>query len=471
MRYERNGAPVPQAERTFMYWRAQYFKVLVQKSAFAILFVTMLALGYDFMQPSVEVWLRVRVRSASACLTVGMITFVHSSLWYHRMCPRVLLFFSFLYACLLISYAITLKDISYGIHICFMFWVLNYLPVPAIDGIIVAFLHTAGYTLGAMVHGGASKSSGASKSQELEKCGLVCVFLVIMGSGAVNRELALRRNHINLKVSRNQARVLKLEEAAQNALLGSMLPQEMLHELKANAQPNESKLVAEHPEVSVLFCKLDNFTRRTKGMRASVVVGLLNEIWTALDKVVDFHGVYKVETVGEVYMVVSGCPRLVSNHAHLATNTALGMQDTLVQLQQDAWWRESRLPSFQLKMGVHTGPVVAGLLGLRFKLVGDTVNTASRMCSTSQAGAIQLSTTTHAKLMGCRYDYQSNTINVAHTTAYHVKKRKPIEVKGKGLMQTYFVRSSTQMVPWEEPIYSLEQGLQNRNELTPQQFR
>jgi hypothetical protein len=73
--------------------------------------------------------------------------------------------------------------------------------------------------------------------------------------------------------------------------------------------------------------------------------------------------------------------------------------------------------------------------------------------------------------MGCRYDYQSNTISVAHTTAYHVKKREPIEVKGKGLMQTYFVRSSTQMVPWEEPIYSLEQGLQNRNELTPLQFR
>jgi hypothetical protein len=238
MRYERNGQPVPQAERTFMYWRAQYFKLLVQKSTFAILFITMLGLCYDFMQDSVEVWLRVRVRSACACLTVGMITFVHSNLWYHRMCPRVLLFFSFLYACLIVSYAITLKDISYGVHICFMFWVLNYLPVPAVEGITVAFIHTAGYTLGVMIHGDSSKSS------ELEKCGLVCIFLLIMGSGAVHRELELRRNHLNLKVSRNQARMLKLEEASQNALLGSMLPQEMLHELRTNAVPNESKLVA-----------------------------------------------------------------------------------------------------------------------------------------------------------------------------------------------------------------------------------
>jgi class 3 adenylate cyclase len=72
-------------------------------------------------------------------------------------------------------------------------------------------------------------------------------------------------------------------------------------------------------------------------------------------------------------MVVSGCPRLVSNHAHLATNAALGMRDTLGQLQLDAWWREHRLPTFQLKMGVHTGPVVAGLLGLRFKVRGCTL--------------------------------------------------------------------------------------------------
>ena len=144
MRYERNGQPVPQAERTFMHWRAQNFAMLVRKSALAILLVTMLALGYDFMQDSEEVWLRVRVRTACACLTVGLIMFIHSSYWYHRHCPRVLLAFSFLYACLIISYTITLKDISYGIHIVFMFWVLNYHPVPALDGMLVALLCNLG---------------------------------------------------------------------------------------------------------------------------------------------------------------------------------------------------------------------------------------------------------------------------------------------------------------------------------------
>jgi class 3 adenylate cyclase len=453
MRYERHGLPVPQAERTFLHWRAIKWKGLVQGSSLTILFVTMLMLGYDFMQDSVEVWLRVRVRVASACVTTMIVLFSYSSSYLNiTICTKVLLFFSVLYGILLLGYAIVLRDISYGIHMLFMFWILNYLPVSALHGISISLCHTLGFAIGVSLHG---EKTG---SYEMEKACLVLSFLSIMGAGALKREYLLRKNHLNIKVARNFTRMLKLEEERQNSLLGSMLPPEILRELKTNAVPNESKLVAEHAEVTVLFAQIDSFTSKTAGLMATSVVALLNEIWTALDAIVEAHATYKVETVGDVYMVVSGCPRLVSNHAQLAVNTAIGMLNAIAQLRLEPQWRRLNVPEFYLKFGMHTGPCVAGLLGRRFKLVGDTVNTASRMCSTSTANCIQTSTSTHRKLTG--YQYGQHGMTAEHAGPYCFRARKAFEVKGKGVMQTYFVQSATPHgLPFEEPVYSLDGGL------------
>jgi hypothetical protein len=183
-------------------------------------------------------------------------------------------------------------------------------------GIGIGIVQFVGYTIAINL----SEATNVSDSAKADRCALIFIFLAVMGRQALWREYFLRKNHLNGKISRNQAHMLNLEEERHGQLLGEMLPADMLAELKAcrdGQEPDQAKLASEYSDVTVLFCSLDQFIQKTKNLEPRVAVGVLNEIWMELDEVVNRHQVYKVETIGTVYMAVAGCPRHTSNHSHL----------------------------------------------------------------------------------------------------------------------------------------------------------
>ena len=146
----------------------------------------------------------------------------------------------------------------------------------------------------------------------------------------------------------------------------------------------------------------------------------LNTVFTAFDEEIISPLVYKVETVGMVYMAVSGAPDINPLHAEHAADLALRIMKKV---------KELNLPEVAIKIGIHSGPVVAGVVGLkvpRYCLFGDTVNTASRMESSGEPFKIQVSNKTEEKL---------------RDKGYKLESRGHVAVKGKGDMETFWLIS------------------------------
>jgi class 3 adenylate cyclase len=186
-----------------------------------------------------------------------------------------------------------------------------------------------------------------------------------------------------------------------------------------------------YPECTVFFADIAGFTHWSATREPVQVFCLLQEIYSAMDKSAKNYNVFKVETIGDCYMAVTGLPNPQTNHALLMSRFAL---DCLIQMNETVTKLIDTLgedtASLTLRIGLHSGPVTAGILRgekSRFQLFGDTVNTASRMESTGQKGRIQVSTTTADKIRGSgkgRWLYQREDM---------------VEAKGKGKMQTYWL--------------------------------
>src|SRR2546430_2840354 len=147
---------------------------------------------------------------------------------------------------------------------------------------------------------------------------------------------------------------------------------------------------------------------------------MLNNVCSAFDRLAERHGLEKIKTVGDAYMVVAGLPTPRADHAEAMAEMALDMQAEITRLAAE------RGREFQLRIGINTGPVVAGVIGLKkfaYDLWGDTVNVASRMESHGVPGRIQVTPDTYARLRD-RYQFE---------------ERGRIAVKGKGEMTTYFL--------------------------------
>ncbi|MBA3531679.1 MAG: hypothetical protein H0T73_07170 [Ardenticatenales bacterium] len=232
--------------------------------------------------------------------------------------------------------------------------------------------------------------------------GLGSIMLVAVGAAAgwasdINRELHHER-----------------ERADQ--LLLNVLPPSIAERLK-----REPGIIADsHEDVTILFADIVNFSRLSGRVSPRHLVKMLNRLFSMFDELVERHQLEKIKTIGDTYMVVGGVPTPRADHPEAVATFALEMLEAVCRFNQE------QNTTLNLRVGIATGPVIAGVLGTRkfsYDLWGDTVNVASRMESHGVPGRIQITVATYKRL---RHHF-------------NFEKRGMIDVKGKGQMATYFL--------------------------------
>jgi class 3 adenylate cyclase len=215
-------------------------------------------------------------------------------------------------------------------------------------------------------------------------------------------------------------RLLGEERARSEQLLLNILPAPIAERLKVSGE-----FIAEHSDgVTVLFADIAGFTPLSARKTPQELVALLNRVFSAFDTLADEHGLEKVKTIGDAYMAVSGLPQPWPDHAARAARMALSMHEAISRIAAETG------EALSLRIGLHSGPVVAGVIGIRkfsYDMWGDTVNTASRMESHGVPGAIHCTEASEALLRD----------------AFVLEDRGIIEVKGKGPMRTFLVSAGS----------------------------
>ena len=174
------------------------------------------------------------------------------------------------------------------------------------------------------------------------------------------------------------------EREKANRLLLNILPSKAAQDLKTHG----GVIAEQYDDVSVLFADIVDFTRYSSAISPDQLVTKLNEIFSRFDDLTDRYGLEKIKTVGDAYMVVGGLPEPKPGHAETIAALALDMLSTIKEIEKEDG------VSFSLRIGIHTGPVVAGVIGkskFAYDLWGDTVNVASRMESSGTENSIQVS--------------------------------------------------------------------------------
>lgn len=209
---------------------------------------------------------------------------------------------------------------------------------------------------------------------------------------------------------------LETERKRTEQLLLNILPSSIADRLKQDPHT----IADQFPDATVLFADVVGFTQLSSQISAAELVVLLNQLFSMFDQLAEKHGAEKIKTIGDAYMVVAGLPIARSDHAEAIANLALDMQQAVARFSVE------QNQSFSIRIGINTGAVVAGVIGLKrfiYDLWGDTVNIASRMESHGVPGSIQVSEPTYKRLK----------------EQYLFEKRGVIQVKGKGEMTTYLL--------------------------------
>ena len=208
---------------------------------------------------------------------------------------------------------------------------------------------------------------------------------------------------------------LRLEQEKSENLLLNILPKDIAELLKKRPD----SIAEQYSEASILFADVVNFTPMSSQMKPIELVGLLNQVFSQFDALVEKYDLEKIKTIGDCYMVASGVPRPRQDHAKAITCLALDMQE--IVRESDYFGRK-----LIFRIGINSGPVVAGVIGRKkfiYDLWGDAVNTASRMESNGTGGLIQIT---------------RETYNLIHND-FICESRGVINVKGKGELPVWFV--------------------------------
>ncbi|MFY2762479.1 adenylate/guanylate cyclase domain-containing protein [Arenimonas sp. MALMAid1274] len=248
---------------------------------------------------------------------------------------------------------------------------------------------------------------GADELRGYLAANFALVFVVVMAIGFLFERAATRMEG-----------ELEHERSRSERLLLNTLPAAIAQRLKDDpGQP----IAERHAEVSVLFCDIVGFTQLAERLPAEQLVDILNRVFTGFDDIVDRHGVEKIKTIGDAYMVAAGLPDPRDDHADALADVALAMVAVVQSL------RNGLGNALDVRIGIHSGPVVAGVIGRRkfaYDLWGDVVNTAARMESHGVPGSIQVTQAT-ATLLG---------------QAWRLEPRGDLEIKGKGPMPVFLLQ-------------------------------
>jgi len=234
-------------------------------------------------------------------------------------------------------------------------------------------------------------------------------------------------------------RALEQEQAKSEDLLLNVLPEPVAARLK-----EDEGIIADACEgVTVLFADLVGFTSLAERLSPPDVVALLDRVFARWDALAASHGVEKIKTIGDAYMAAGGLPVPRADHAEAIAELALAMRPEVARCAAETGL------ALQVRIGIDTGPVVAGVIGRAkfiYDLWGDTVNTANRMESHALPGTIQVTQRAHDHLRG----------------RYELRPRGTIEVKGKGPMATYLLLGPREEQPGPASAGVRDQAAQSR---------
>ncbi|MEI7802163.1 MAG: adenylate/guanylate cyclase domain-containing protein [Bacteroidota bacterium] len=244
--------------------------------------------------------------------------------------------------------------------------------------------------------------------QKLVRNGFIGGFAIVLLFAGV---FFLQRNRISKEKKRS------------DELLLNILPEETAEELKATGRAKAKSFDL----VTVMFTDFKNFTQASEILSPAELVAEINFCYSAFDRIISKYNIEKIKTIGDSYMCAGGLPSTSTTHPEDVVNAGLEMQHFIIEHKAERIKKGE--PYFDLRLGIHSGPVVAGIVGIKkfaYDIWGDTVNTASRMESSGEIGKVNIS--------GVTYELVKDKFNCIH--------RGKIEAKNKGQIDMYFVEKA-----------------------------
>lgn len=248
---------------------------------------------------------------------------------------------------------------------------------------------------------------------------LLVIALFIYNRFRVKRSANVKLEEKNEIILIEKANVEKEKERSDNLLL-NILPAEVAEELKQKGTADAKQF----DQVTVMFTDFKDFSKISEKLSPAELVAEIHTCFKAFDEIIGRHNIEKIKTIGDSYMCVGGLPVSNSTHAHDVVNAAIEIQEFILRHLEVKKMQGKEI--FEIRIGVHTGPVIAGIVGVRkfaYDIWGDTVNTASRMESSGEVGKVNISDTT--------YELVKDKFTCTH--------RGKIMAKNKGEIDMFFV--------------------------------
>jgi adenylate cyclase len=227
------------------------------------------------------------------------------------------------------------------------------------------------------------------------------------------------------RITRSQKIIIEKEKERSEELLLNILPEEIAEELKSKGSADAQLIDL----VTVLFTDFKGFTALSEILSPEDLVREINECFSAFDHIMEKYNIEKIKTIGDAYMAAGGLPTTNETHAIDVVRAAIDIQTFMLKHAEEK--KANNEPFFEIRIGVHTGSVVAGIVGVKkfqYDIWGDTVNTASRMESSGKVGKVNISESTYEIVRA----YEG----------YSFESRGKIEAKGKGVLEMYFVQKN-----------------------------